>query len=138
LADILANSQLYNQELDRRLATIAAEEQAYAERLYNERLQQGFANALDYSRFIQSENQWLAQMAMQQRAQAVEEAWREYEFNNMSAAERANLLADAEKFGMEMAWERYKFDAGLAFEAGYAGGGTGFTSGSGGGWRTSK
>lgn len=138
LADILANSQLYNQELDRRLATIAAEEQAYAERLYNERLQQGFANALDYSRFIQSENQWLAQMAMQQRAQAVEEAWREYEFNNMSAAERAKLLADAEKFGMEMAWERYKFDAGLAFEAGYAGGGTGFTSGSGGGWRTSK
>ena len=35
----------------------------------------------------------------------------------MSASDKAKLIADAEQFGMEMAWQRHKFDAGLAFEA---------------------
>src|SRR5699024_4836574 len=115
LADILANEQLYNQELDRNLSTIDKEEQAYAEQLYNDRLEQAFGMSMDYSRFNQSENQWRAQMAMQQRNQQAEEAWREFEFNNMSYSERVKLIADAEKYGMDKAWDRHKFDAGLAF-----------------------
>lgn len=158
LADILANQQLYNQELDANMQRISAEELTYAEKLFQERMQQGFSNAMDVSRFNQSENQWQANMAMQQRQQQVEEAWRafefnnmseadkqrmlqnerqfgtemawrQYEFENMSAAERARLAADAEKFGMDMAWQRHKFEAGMAFEAGQSG----FTNGSGGG-----
>lgn len=138
LADILANAQLYNQELDRNLSQVERERLAYAEQLYNERLAQAFSQAMDMSRFQQSENQWMAQMAMEQRRQAVEEAWREFEWNNMSYAERMKLLADAERFGMEMAWERHKFDAGLAFDAAYAGGGAAFSQGGAGGWKTSK
>lgn len=160
LSDILAEEQLANQELDRRLGTITAEELRYIEELYSSRLQQGFENAMNLSRFNQSENQWQAEMEMRQRQQIVDErwrefefnnmsaaeremflqrerqigyeqAWREYEFNNLSAAEQARIIADAEKFGMEMAWERHKFEAGMAFEAGSAN----IPSG---GWRTSK
>lgn len=135
LSDILANEQLSNQEMDRRLATITAEELAYADRLYNERLQQGFGNAMDYSRFLQSENQWQANMAMQQRNQQAEEAWREFQWNNMSASDRMKFIADIEKYGMDQAWERHKFDAGMAFDAGYSG-----FSGEvkGGSWKSSK
>lgn len=122
LADILANAQLRGQELDRDEARIVKEALAYAEQLYNERLQQGFSNAMDYSRFQQSENQWRAQMAMAQRQQTVEERWREHEWNNMSYSDKQKILIDAEKYGMDKAWEKHKFEAGLAFEAGMAGG----------------
>lgn len=122
LADILANAQLRNQELDRNEAQIERERLAYIEQLYNDRLQQGFKNAMDYNRFIQSENQWMGSMAMQQRRQAVEEAWREHRWNNMSYSEKQQLLVDIEKYGMDMAWERHKFEAGMQFEAGLAGG----------------
>src|SRR5690625_1542586 len=157
MADILANAQLYNQELDRNAATIDKEELAYAEQLFNDRLAQAFGMSMDASRFEQSENQFQAQAQMQQRQQLVEEAWREYEFNNMSksqreqllqsakqhgdemawreyefnnmsASEKARLKADADKFGMEMAWQRHKFEVGMAFEAS-----GNFTSGSEGG-----
>lgn len=117
LAEILANAQLYNQELDRDMQTIDAEALAYADKLYNERLQQGFANAMDVSQFRQSENHWQADMAMQQRNQQVDEAWRQFEWNNMSASEKARLVADAEQFGMNMAWQRHKFEAGMTFDA---------------------
>src|SRR5690625_4589151 len=52
----------------------------------------------------------------------------------MSASEKARLKADADKFGMEMAWQRHKFEAGMAFEAsgnftsGSEGGGKAFSS----------
>lgn len=118
MADILANAQLYNQELDRRSSTIEQEALAYADRLYNERLAQGFSQAMDYTQLQRQENQAMLNAALQQRQQQVEEAWREFEWNNMSAAERARLIADAEKFGMEMAWRRHEFEAGLAFQAG--------------------
>lgn len=121
LGRVLEEHQLIQQDLDRRLKTVSREEQLEAERIYNERLAQAFDMAMEHSRFRQSENQWRAQMAMQQRQQQVEEAWREFEFNNMSYAQRMQLLAEAEMFGMDMAWERYKFEQGLAFDAAYAG-----------------
>lgn len=117
LASILSEEQLKQQELDRRASTIEKEEQMKAESIYNERLSQGFGHALDLSRFQQSENQWRAQMAMQQRAQRVEEAWREHQFNNMSYTQKMKLIADAEKYGLDQAWERHKFEAGLAYQA---------------------
>lgn len=159
LADILANSQLRNQELDRQGALIDKEKLTYAEKLYNERLQQAFQNAMEQSRFDQSENQWQAQMEMQQRQQEIENKWREYEFNNMSraqreqlaqtakqhgdemawreyqynnmsAAEKARFNQDAEQFGMEMAWKRHQFEAQMSYQSGYD---SGFSGGSGGG-----
>lgn len=150
LSEILSNQQLANQEMDRRLQTIDKEEAAYTDELYNKRLQQGFDNSMTTSEFMQGENQFQAQMEMEQRKQKAEEQWREYEFNNMSASERESLLqnerqfgkeqswreyefknmsyadqkqlaADAERFGKEQAWQRHKFDAGLAFESGALG-----------------
>lgn len=137
LSDILANEQLYNQELDRNSSTIDKEELAYAEQLYNDRLSQGFGQAMDMSQFNQSENQFQAQMETEQRNQQADEQWRAYEFNNMSASERQKLIADAERFGLDQAWERHKFDAGLEFDAAYSGGSS---SGSAlnGNWNTTK
>lgn len=122
LGDILANAQLRNQELDRDDSRITKEQHAYAEQLYNERLQQGFGNAMDVSRFNQSENHFQANLAQQQRQSQVDEAWRAHEWNNMSYADKMKMQADVEKYGMDMAWDRHKFDAGMAFEAGQAGG----------------
>lgn len=123
LAEIIANQQLENQDLDRQESTITKEEQAAIEQMYNDRLSEGFGMAMDQSRFQQSDNQWRAQMAQQQRNQQVEEAWRAHEFNNMSVSEQTKLKADAERYGLEQAWERHKFDAGLAFDAAYSGSG---------------
>lgn len=122
LGDILANSQLRHQDLDRQLATGAKEAIAYEEQLYNERLQQAFQNSMDYSRFQQSENQWRAGMDAQQRQQTVDERWRSHEWNNMSYAQKQKMIVDAEKYGMDKAWEMHKFEAGMAFEAGMQGG----------------
>lgn len=161
LSDILANQQLSGQEMDAALRTITAEELTYAEKLYQERMQQGFGNAMDVSKFTQSENQFQANAAMEQRAQLANEKWREFEFNNlsesdkqkmlqderqfgtemawrqyefenMSASEQAKLAADAEQFGMDMAWQRHKFEAGMAFDASFSGG----SSGGGGGYKS--
>lgn len=137
LADILANEQLYNQELDRNSSTIDKEEQAYTEQLYNERLNQGFGQAMDMSQFQQGENHFQAQQAVQQRNQKSEEAWREFEFNNMSHSEKVKMIADAEKYGMDKAWERHKFDAGMQFDAA-SGGGNFNGSSMGGDFSTSK
>lgn len=153
LADILANAQLYNQELDRDSNRIETDRIAYSDKLYNERLQQGFGNAMEYTNQRRAENQTQLNAALQQRAQVaqerqqmlqaaltqrdqkVQEAWRNFEWNNMSAAEKQKLIVEAEKYGMDMAWERHKFDAGMAFQAGYGGGN--FNNAGGGGGKVS-
>lgn len=109
-AEILAQAQLENQRLDRERATTIREQAMYADALYDERLQQGFENALDYSRLQQQENQFMLDAELRQRNQLSKEQWREFRFNNMSAAERAKLAQDEAQFGYEMAWRNYEFN----------------------------
>lgn len=45
---------------------------------------------------------------------ASDDAWRRYEFNNMSATQRAQLNQNASQFGEEMAWRLYEMEAGQA------------------------
>src|SRR5699024_7895235 len=39
-----------------------------------------------------------------------EKAWREYQFNNMSATDRMQFEQNAQQFGEEMAWRRYEYN----------------------------
>ena len=43
-------------------------------------------------------------------------AQRQYEFNNMSAAEKANFQQNASQFGEEMAWRLYEMESGNALQ----------------------
>lgn len=70
---------------------------------------------------------------------ASDDAWRKYEFNNMSATQRAQLNQNASQFGEEMAWRLYEMEAGQALtrelsqaelEAYTSGSSSGSTSGS--------
>lgn len=75
----------------------------------------GLAADLDRNRFDWSKQMDKANLQFeydtlaQRKAEfASDDAWRKYEFNNMSATERARLQQNASQFGEEMAWKLYE------------------------------
>lgn len=110
VSDVLTEEQKKQQDLDRELGDISRKESMYADELYDERLQQKFDNTMDYKKFQQQENQFQLDMEMRQRNELSNQKWREYKFNNMSAAEKAKLEQSKQQFGEEMAWKQYEFN----------------------------
>jgi hypothetical protein len=47
-----------------------------------------------------------AQLEEEKKQFKTEQAWREYQYKNMSAAEKAQFEEDKKQFGTEMAWRR--------------------------------
>lgn len=47
---------------------------------------------------------------------ATEQQWREYQYTHMSATERAQLEADRQKWGEELAWRRYELEKTQQFQ----------------------
>jgi hypothetical protein len=45
---------------------------------------------------------------MQKQQFASEQAWRQYQFNNMSASDKAQLNKDIQQFGENMAWQKWQ------------------------------
>lgn len=60
--------------------------------------------------FNQNNSQWQQQFNQSQQQYADERAWRQYTYNNMSAAERARMDQAASQFGEEMAWRMYSLE----------------------------
>lgn len=50
----------------------------------------------------------LQQLTAQQKQQASDNAWRQYQYNNMSASEKAQLAQNASQFGEDKAWQLYQ------------------------------
>lgn len=51
-----------------------------------------------------------AQLAEEKAQFATEQKWREYEYKNMSASEKAQMDEDKRQFGEEMAWRNYELE----------------------------
>jgi hypothetical protein len=54
--------------------------------------------------------QWKAEFAQNKTAWQAEQDWRKYQFNNMSASEKAQLELNKSQFGEEMAWRQYELN----------------------------
>jgi hypothetical protein len=131
-----------------KLGLINKDQLANADKLYNDRLQQGFTNAMQYTQSQRDYNNQLASWLLQQRGQdlgqaqsdaqlaeqkrqfdvdqqnkmkqaydtmqmqkqqfASEQQWRQYQFNNMSATDKAQLNKDIQQFGENMAWQKWE------------------------------
>lgn len=65
-----------------------------------------------------ADSQWNRQFDYGKQIDTRDQAWREYQFNNMSASERANLQQNSSQFGEEMAWRLYALESDQAFQQG--------------------
>lgn len=59
------------------------------------------------SRDSVADNRWGQEFNQDNQRYAQEKAWREYTYNNMSAADKAQMSQNASQFGEEMAWKMY-------------------------------
>lgn len=68
------------------------------------------------SQFDQSNKQWQSQFNESRRQYEAEKKWREYQFRNMSASERAQLQWAKQQYGEDAAWRLFskKYDGELA------------------------
>lgn len=62
------------------------------------------------SRDAVGDGQWNQQFSQDNQRYAQEKAWREYTYNNMSAADKAQMSQNASQFGEEMAWKMYNME----------------------------
>jgi hypothetical protein len=144
------NTRYGNTALDLldKLGLINKDQIANADKMYNDRLQQGFTNAMQYTQSQRDNNNQLASWLLQQRGQdlgqmqsdatlaenkrqfdisqqnqmkqaydtmqmqkqqfGTEQAWRQYQYNNMSATDKAQLNKDISQFGQNMAWQKWE------------------------------
>lgn len=112
MADIYANAQLRNAELDRNLQTVEQQRIAQEEELFQTRLNQAFQQAMQLTG--ERRTSALAQLdrAIQLRQQEVEERWRAHEHNSMSVSEYEQFLERVRQQEMANALSRWDTQVG--------------------------
>ena len=60
------------------------------------------------SRDSVGDSQWNKQFDFNKQSQADDKAWRQYQFNNMSASEKAQLAWTKQQYGEDAAWRMYE------------------------------
>lgn len=65
-----------------------------------------------------SDAQWDKTFNYNRQVDTRDQAWREYQFKNMSASEKANLQQNAAQFGEDMAWRLFEYEGNQEFQRG--------------------
>lgn len=115
LADIYADANQSQRELDRSAQQIERERVAQEDQLFQERLNTAFQQAMTLTGQRREDAMNRLNAAIQLRNQAVDEAWREYENNSMSVSEYEQYLQNIRQQEYQNAFERWQTENQTAY-----------------------